>query len=191
MAAEAFRYKVTASPDAFVNVKSALAGLQSLLDVTGNSLLARCIVPANSPYAAGIASEESRNGIHQAAPYLWVGNTSRDEYVGAIFGLGIAYDVVDDAGVKSSISSLVTLLMRFLTGNDWALGKQGSGDTFLLRPDEPAGAIASWPPCELRRIFDLLRRTEVSAGDNHRRAGALRYVECVLLQVQFGLHDVL
>ena len=136
MAAEAFRYKVTASPDAFVNVKSALAGLQSLLDVTGNNLLARCIVPANSPYAAGIASEESHNGIQQAAPYFWVGKTSRDEYVGTIFGLGIAYDMVDDAGVKSSISSLVTLLVRFLTGNNWAIGKPGSGDTFLVRPDE-------------------------------------------------------
>jgi len=136
LAAEAFRYKVTASPDAFANIQAALAGLNSLLDVTGNNLLARCIVPTNSPYAAGISSEESSNGINQAPPYFWVGNTSRDEYVGVIFGLGVAYDMVNDTGVQSNISNLVTLLVRYLTGNNWTIAGKGSGDSFLLRPDE-------------------------------------------------------
>ncbi len=136
LAAEAFRYKVTSSADALANVKGAVAGLTSLLDVTGENLLARCIVQASSPYAAGIASEESANGIIQAAPWFWVGNTSRDEYVGAIFGLGIAYDMVNETGVQSSISNLVTLLVRFLTGNNWTITDQGSGDSFLVRPDE-------------------------------------------------------
>src|SRR5579885_2694335 len=81
LAAEAFRYRVTRSPDAFANLKSAIAGIQSLVDVTGTDLLARCLVPANSPYAAGIQSEEAHNGIftNRAAGAIWVGNTSRDE----------------------------------------------------------------------------------------------------------------
>src|SRR5581483_8717313 len=36
LAAEAFRYKVTQSPDALTNVRTALAGLKALVDVTGN-----------------------------------------------------------------------------------------------------------------------------------------------------------
>ena len=36
LAAEAFRYKVTQSADAFNNVKTALAGLKALADVTGD-----------------------------------------------------------------------------------------------------------------------------------------------------------
>ena len=55
LAAEAFRYNVTQSPDALNNVKTALAGLKALSDVTGDNRLARCMVSANSPYAAGIA----------------------------------------------------------------------------------------------------------------------------------------
>src|SRR5438309_1709040 len=55
LAAEAFRYKVTQSPDALNNVKGALAGLKGLTDVTGTNLLARCMVPINSPYAAPIS----------------------------------------------------------------------------------------------------------------------------------------
>src|SRR5438093_34333 len=48
LAAEAFHYKVTQSTDAFSNLKKAIAGLKSLSDVTGNNLLARCIVQADS-----------------------------------------------------------------------------------------------------------------------------------------------
>jgi len=140
LAAEAFRYKVTQSADALNNVTKAVAGLKSLADVTGTNLLARCLIPTNSPYEASIASQEAANGIYtnSSAGYIWVGNTSRDQYVGAIFGLGVAYDMVDDATVQASISALVTRLVRFLTGNNWSvvMPNGSTSTTFLIRPDE-------------------------------------------------------
>ncbi len=140
LAAEAFRYKVTQAPNALNNVKAAIAGLKSLADVTGTNLLARCLVPMNSPYAAGISSEEAGNGIHtnSSAGWIWVGNTSRDQYSGALFGLAVAYDMVTDAGIKSSISDLVTRLVDFLNGNNWSVVMpDGSSSTsFLIRPDQ-------------------------------------------------------
>jgi uncharacterized protein (TIGR03437 family) len=138
LAAEAFRYKVTGSQDAFANIKAAIAGLKSLADVTGNNLLARCIVPLNSPYAQSIMSEEQPNGIHMADPWFWVGNTSRDEYSGVIFGLAVAYDMVTDSTVRSSISDLVTRLVDFVKGHNWnVVMPDGSfSTTFLLRPDQ-------------------------------------------------------
>src|SRR5262249_2849574 len=75
LAAEAFRYKVTQSTDALINLRNAIAGLKALVDVTGTNLLARCRVAANSPYAAGIQSEESHNGIYNSPPWIWIGNT--------------------------------------------------------------------------------------------------------------------
>src|ERR1035438_5289405 len=92
LAAEAFRYNVTQSADALNNVRGALAGLKALADVTGDNRLARCMVLANSPYAASISSQESANTIKQSPPWIWVDNTSRDEVVGAFFGLGAAFD---------------------------------------------------------------------------------------------------
>jgi uncharacterized protein (TIGR03437 family) len=138
LAAEAFRYKVTGSQDAFANIKAAIAGIKSLADVTGNNLLARCIVPLDSPYAQAIMSEEQANGIHTAAPWFWVGNTSRDAYSGVLFGLAVAYDMVTDTAVKSSISDLVTRLVDFVKGHDWSvIMPDGSiSTTFLLRPDQ-------------------------------------------------------
>jgi uncharacterized protein (TIGR03437 family) len=135
LAAEAFRYNVTQSPDALANVKRALAGLTSLVDVTGDNRLARCIVAANSPYAAGIAGEEASNTVHQAPPWIWVDNTSRDEVVGAFFGLGAAFDLVNDSTVKSDISALVTLMIGFVAGHNWTPNDDLS-NTFLLRPEE-------------------------------------------------------
>src|SRR5437588_404186 len=59
LAAEAFHYQVTRAPEALNNVRNAIAGIKSLADVTGTNLLARCLVPSNSPFAAGIQSEEA------------------------------------------------------------------------------------------------------------------------------------
>ena len=135
LAAEAFRYKVTQSADAFNNVKTALAGLKALADVTGDNRLARCVVLANSQYAAGIESEEEANVIHQNPPWIWVDNTSRDQVVGAFFGLGAAYDLVDDAGVKSDIADLATRLIGFISQHQWSPNDDAS-NTFVLRPEE-------------------------------------------------------
>jgi uncharacterized protein (TIGR03437 family) len=140
LAAEAFRYKVTQDAGAFNNVKQAIAGLKSLADVTGTNLLARCLVPINSPYAAGISNEEAANGIYtnSSAGWIWVGNTSRDEYSGALFGLAVAYDMVSDAATKSSISDLVTRLVEFLNGHNWSvvMPNGDSSTSFLVRPDQ-------------------------------------------------------
>jgi uncharacterized protein (TIGR03437 family) len=135
LAAEAFRYNVTRSADALANVKMALAGLKSLSDVTGDNRLARCIVAADSPYAAGIESEEAANTINQNPPWIWVDNTSRDEIVGAFFGLCAAFDLVDDPTVQSGVSDLTSLLVRFIADHQWSPNDDIS-NTFELRPEE-------------------------------------------------------
>jgi uncharacterized protein (TIGR03437 family) len=135
LAAETFRYKVTGAVDALANLKGALAGLEALSNVTGDNRLARCIMPASSPYAAGIASEEAQNGINSNPPWLWVDNTSRDQMVGALFGLGVAYDLVDDAAVKSRVSGVVTRLVGFVSRHQWSPNDNVAG-SFVLRPEE-------------------------------------------------------
>jgi hypothetical protein len=135
LAAESFRYKVTQSADALANVKGALAGLKALADITGDNRLARCMVAANSPYAAGISNEEAANTIHQNPPWIWVDNTSRDQVVGAFFGLGVAFDMVDDAAVKSGVSDLTTRLIGFISKHQWS-PNDDVGNTFEVRPEE-------------------------------------------------------
>src|SRR5262249_49200232 len=120
LAAEAFRYAVTHSPDALDNARRAYSGIEFLVNVTGNNVLARCVVPDSSPYAQGIQSEEANNGIYQTGSgAFWVGNTSRDQYSGVLFGLGVAYDLIDDQTLRSAISGLVSRMVQFLQDHAW------------------------------------------------------------------------
>jgi uncharacterized protein (TIGR03437 family) len=139
LAAESFRYKVTQSADALAAARRALTGLQSLVDVTGTDVLARCLIPENSPYAAAVQNEEAANGIHHTGSgNFWVGNTSRDEYSGVLFGLGVAYDLMSDSAVQTSIAALVTRLVQFLQNHAWniVLPDGSISTTFLDRPDQ-------------------------------------------------------
>jgi len=79
--------------------------------------------------------------VHQAPPWIWIDNTSRDEVVGAFFGLSVAYDLVDDATVKSNISNLVTLMLGFVSDHLWSPNNDIS-NTFLLRPEETQMLLA-------------------------------------------------
>ncbi len=143
LAAEAFRYKVTGSAEALANAQGALTGLELLTDVTGTNLLARCAVPLHSGYLTGIAQEESANGLYSGssaagAPYMWIGNTSRDEYIGVFFGLGVAYDMIGDAATRTRIAALITRLLSALLGHAWTvvMPNLSISTSFAARPDQ-------------------------------------------------------
>jgi hypothetical protein len=160
LAAEAFRYRVTASPDALRNVKRALAGLGALLDVTGTELLARCLIPVDSPYAADIIKEEERHGIYQARlngrDFYWIGNTSRDQYSGAFFGLGVAYDLVEDAEVRATAGRLVTRMLDFLLDHNW----------FVVMPDGDISTIFTGRPDQRLSFLSVGRRVNPGRFSN-------------------------
>jgi hypothetical protein len=123
-------------------VNNAIQGIKMLLDVTGNDALARCTLPADSVYAPSISSQESSNGIYQGtmwgAPFIWIGNTSRDEYLGVFFGLEATYDLVKDQGVRNWCSYLATRMLNYLEHNFWNVVMPGGNisTTFLIRPDQ-------------------------------------------------------
>jgi hypothetical protein len=129
LAAEAFRYAVTSSNYALVNVRSCLQGLQSLVDVTGKDILARCLFPADWLYGDAIIEEEKGHGIYtgklNGRDYLWVGNTSRDQYCGVFFGLGAAYGLVNDPSVRHAVRILATRLLRRLLRRCWCVFMPG------------------------------------------------------------------
>ncbi|HYW40571.1 MAG TPA: hypothetical protein VE957_20900 [Terriglobales bacterium] len=135
LAAESYHYAVDQSPTALANVKSAIAAIQGLVDVTGDNRLARCMFAASWQFAAGIESEESANTINMAPPWVWVDHTSRDEVVGVFFGLATAYDFVNDPGVHSSIGPIASRIAHYISDHLWSPGDDIT-TTFLVRPEE-------------------------------------------------------
>ncbi len=135
LAAEAFRYKVTQSGGALQDVKASLAALKGLSDVTGDNRLARCMAPLDWPYTAGMAREEASHAILKNGSWMWVDDTSRDQVVGVFFGLGAAFDLVDDATVKQTVNDLATRLVGYISRHNWS-PNDDIASTFRLRPVE-------------------------------------------------------
>lgn len=132
LAAEAFRHGVTKSREALRNVRSTIAGITGLVDVTGTDLLARFYMPTTSPCVADITAGEQRHtrreGTIGGQPYYWWGNTSRDQYSASSSVPGVAYDLVDDQGTRRRVKRVVAMpkLMR-----SWTSGSNAHGATTL------------------------------------------------------------
>jgi hypothetical protein len=186
LAAEAFRYKVTASNAAFKNLQRTLEGLQSLVDITGTGLLARCLFPEGWEFAAAAIREECRHGIRPGTvngeKYLWVGNTSRDQYSGVFFGLTVAWNLVDDQQVRDWVSMLATRMLNRLLEDFW-LVRMPEGEittTFLGRPDQQLSLLKLGRRCNPSRFESNYR-----ALSNFAAPGVL---VPILLETQ-ELHD--
>jgi hypothetical protein len=139
LAAEAFRYRVTANPVALDNIRATLAGIRSLVEITGGELLARAIFPPSSPFAEAIKKEEGSHGVFPGTlgrqNFLWLGGTSRDQYSGIFFGLGVALEHVPE--VRDDVADLITRLAGYLVDHDWIVRMPDKISTvFLQRPDQ-------------------------------------------------------
>ncbi|MBL8240279.1 MAG: hypothetical protein JNM66_22860 [Bryobacterales bacterium] len=160
LAAESYRYRVTNSPEALNNARKAINGIKGLVDVTGSNLLARCRIAIGSPFAAGIHSEEASNGVftNAAAGYTWIGNLSRDQYCGVIYGLGVAHDLLPP---QPAIVDIVTRLVSFLLDNNWA----APAPNFSLRPDQRLAILQvarRVNPARFNAIYETQRERLIS-----------------------------
>jgi hypothetical protein len=142
LAAESFRYARSRSPADLARILRTLDVIRQLIDVTGNDLLARCAFPATSPWAPGILAEEAAHGAYtgivDGQPWLWIGNTSRDQYLGVFFGLTAAWNLVDHPHVRGAVGWLAKRLLDPLTRHGWTLFMPDGrvSTTFLHRPDQ-------------------------------------------------------
>lgn len=142
LAAEAFRYAVTGTPDSLEAATVALTGIETLVGITGSDpVLARCVVDPASPYAAGPRSEEAHHrayeGTYGGRKLIWFGNTSRDQYMGVFFGLSVAYEHVP--ALRQRISAVATTLIDELLDDDWAVDMPDQwlpSTVFWHRPDQ-------------------------------------------------------
>jgi hypothetical protein len=184
LAAEAVRYRVTGSPEALNNLRRALSGIRSLVEITGSDVLARTLVPIDSPYADGILVEEGGHGTFTGTlgdkTYHWIGNTKRDEYVGVFFGLGVAYDGVEDPDVRSSIRDVVTRLLDFLLRNNWA----------VIMPNGQISTVFWGRPDQQLSFLQVGRRVNPSRFDSAYKSYRFWYASAVITPTAYDLADV-
>jgi len=132
LAAEVYRYVATGSPEAYRSAVNMVREVGRFLHVTGTHLVARAVLPADSPYREAILREEAHHRYYESEldgePVLWIGNTSRDQYMGFFFGLSVAFEWLHDPAVRADIRDIVTRAIDFLRYHDWAV-RMPNGET--------------------------------------------------------------
>lgn len=143
LAAQSFWYRTTKSAEAQAGAIRTIEAMRKISLITGDGLLARHVHPVNSPTTHAFLQDngdlqDTLKGTLEGVEYYYLTRTSRDQYAGAYFGLGVAYDMLDDAKAKETIKQIVTRLTDYLLDHGWnTLNPDGSiRTTFLQRPDQ-------------------------------------------------------
>ncbi len=118
VAAEAFRFHVTHSPEAREFARQGMRALLRLETISG-----RPGFPARSFIKIGV-DEQPKDGEWHSTPdgqWKWKGDTSSDEIVGHYFVYGLYYDLVADEAEKAEIRALVDRLTSHIIDHDYQL----------------------------------------------------------------------
>ncbi len=122
LAAEAWRYKATGSPDALANMTALVQTIHMMWNVAPQSpgWLARYAAPSNSSAVllSSITQDTTQpnhsNGFYDGQSYVWMGAVSRDQYEGAMLGYAAAYDVLTDESIRDLIRADMTTFVKQL-----------------------------------------------------------------------------
>ncbi len=120
LASQAFRYAVTGDAEAAAHAREAVQGMLRLLTVTGKkgffarSVLEpeRCADLADGPGEWHLSAEEQ---------WCWKGDTSKDEYVGHVFGMSLFYDLVANEQEKAEIAQVFMDLHDGIIENGYSI----------------------------------------------------------------------
>jgi uncharacterized protein (TIGR03437 family) len=134
-------------------------------------LLARCLLPVDSPLSNDPRNEEKEHGEFRGAfsgvNYYWIGDTSRDQYLGVFFGLSVAHDHLPND--RALIRDIATKLIDRLLAKNWAV-VMPNGDVstvFWLRPDEQLSILQvgrQVNPQKFAAAYEDLRRSAFAIG---------------------------
>ncbi len=168
LAGEALRLKVTRSPDAKKNVEALVEAIHRLFEVTGHpGFMARYTAPINHPDPAIKKLYDPKNARHhkvkyKGKDYFWSGNTSRDQYQGAMLGYSLAYDALTSEKHRKLIrDDMVTLCQELM--------KQRKGVKATIR----FNALSKWHevPLSLTVEHVVLNPTEYKKGGIYIQLG--------------------
>jgi len=129
------RYHVTRAPEARDNAIRMVNALSGHLHVTGKTgYIARYRAPQTSIVYQGDTWCDSQERCFQveSGPFagdFWWGSTSRDQYIGWMFGMTMAYDLIDDEPMRDIIRADMFEVVNELIQNNWTIIAQDGNPT--------------------------------------------------------------
>lgn len=138
VAAEAFRFGVTAEAAAKQNAYRSLRALMYLESITGlPGYVARSVAPVRIPVAELRDSERWR--VSKDGKMRWKSDTSSDEVVGHYFAYAVYYDLCATAKEKEEIRAVVRRITDHIIKNNYT----------YIDPDGKPTTWGRWSPTDL------------------------------------------
>ena len=174
LAAESFRYKVTQSPDALKNVRSALAALKGLADVTGDDRLARWAWSSRLALCRGHRQRRGTKCHHPDAAVDLGGSYVAGPGGWSFFWSWGGFRHGGRPRVKSGVSDLVTRLISYISRVTTGPRATTSPPRFRRGREELADADPGRPPREpnepgFRAVFHAADEFQRSSSDVQSR----------------------
>ena len=178
LAALAFRYRATKDPAMLRRVKDTLAVLDLLTKVSGRTgYIARSAGPAAADSyreyykVYGRGEDPERPGLGKwayrgDAPYsnlVWLGNSSRDTYIGFNLGLAAVWANVDNAEVRARIKEIVVAVGNRMVEDKWSV-IDGKGHTTRPTPTFKLSWMRTIATVAPDSFPEVLREYEESIG---------------------------
>jgi hypothetical protein len=118
VAAEAFRFGVTAEPEAKQNAQKSLRGMLNLESITGlPGYVARSVATINTPLEQ--LHDQERWRVTKDGTWRWKSDTSSDEIDGHYFMYAIYYDICADDTEKTEIRAVISRITDHIIANDY------------------------------------------------------------------------
>ena len=111
---QVLRHSVSGDSSAKANIDSLVGGLHGLFEVTGKEGF-----PARFYAERGVELNHgsTRQGEGENSDFVWVGDTSRDQYIGLVSAYSLCYDLIDDPILKRIMRRDLSALGHHLLDN--------------------------------------------------------------------------
>src|SRR5262249_7501281 len=108
------------------------------------------------------------------------GNTSRDQYSGVFFGLGVAYELVDDAAVHAKAAELISRMLSFLIYHNW----------LVTMPDGRISTVFTANPEQRLTFLQLGRLVDPDRYGNNYEIERAAYGVAVQAQIAINVTNI-
>jgi len=153
LASQCFRYESTLDPgeraDAHAQILWALDSVDRLFNVTGTGLLTRFAFNSEDPYFRQLKFTQTATSDQgwAASPsmpgWIWMQGTSRDQYTGIFFGLGVCNQIMPDAQIHQRTADRIASTVEFLAQHGWKIPVPASSG--IITSDKiPLEAQVAW-----------------------------------------------
>ncbi len=171
LAAHAFCVNVMRDPRSLTSISNILTGVERLLRGGPNPGFVPCFVGrADDPayqafYSQFGGPDPNRPGFGKLAfasmdtngtPLVWLGGTTRDQYAGLNFGLGMLNKLVRDPAISNRCARAIGLMLNRLVTDDWRIN-EGDGRVTFVSPLLKTALLCTGASVDSRRYLALYR----------------------------------